>query len=447
MAIKSIITYSNPIFFIKIKKNILLVLIFIFGTNVFSQEIISITDNITNQNSNYQRILKKNDGNLISDKDVDGVLIYKKNNLYYKKIYEGYINVKWFGAIGNGIADDTKAIQKAIDVVYNNNKPINMTGGWLLGSGVIYFPSGTYNINSSLIIKDNISLLGENKNSVRINSSVPTAITNIEGTAISPTKMNYAISIENLFLTGGGIELQGASKSQIKNVNIFNTPSGSGIILRLTTALYLDQIQVFNCLRGISIEGSAGKGPSTTIDINRLWVAHCAKEGVKIISYPNELISSKISNSIFEYNEKGVVLSGRNEISFNNIHFEQNSVASMEVYDQATLNLEDLWCDVGNITFFNSSISYKNQISLKNIVAPVVVQNGFKGTIFVEGNVNLQKLPNAGEKVYFLKGNQGNSTQRPIDPQIGYSFYDIDLKKPVWWDGKNWSDALGNKIK
>lgn len=447
MAIKSIIIYTNSIFFIKNIKNILNVLIFIFGTNVFSQEIISINDNITNQTSNYRKTSKNTDGSLISDKDVDGVLIYKKNNVYFKKIYEGYINVKWFGAIGNGIVDDTKAIQKAIDVVYNNNKPVNMTGGWLLGSGVIYFPSGTYNINSSLIIKDNISLLGENKNSVRINSSVPIAITNVEGKAASPTKMNYAIGIENLFLTGGGIELQGASKSQIKNVNIFNTPSGSGIILRLTTALYLDQIQVFNCLRGISIEGSAGKGPSTTIDINRLWVAHCAKEGVKISSYPNELISSKVSNSIFEYNEKGVVLSGRNEISFNNIHFEQNSVASMEVYDQATLNLEDLWCDVGNITFFNSSISYKNQISLKNIVAPVVVQNGFKGTIFVDGNVNLQTLPNGGEKVYFLKGNQGNSTQRPIDPQIGYSFYDIDLKKPVWWDGKNWSDATGNKIK
>ncbi|MEG4086685.1 glycosyl hydrolase family 28-related protein [Microcoleus sp. POL10_C6] len=44
------------------------------------------------------------------------------------------VSVKDFGAIGNGIADDTRAIQKAIDAV-------NESGG-----GVVFFPSGTYKV-------------------------------------------------------------------------------------------------------------------------------------------------------------------------------------------------------------------------------------------------------------------------------------------------------------
>ncbi|MDJ0795922.1 MAG: glycosyl hydrolase family 28-related protein [Calothrix sp. MO_167.B12] len=55
--------------------------------------------------------------------------------------------VKNFGATGNGITDDTKAIQKAVNTVYK------------AGGGVIIFPPGTYLV-TSVDIKENITYYG-----------------------------------------------------------------------------------------------------------------------------------------------------------------------------------------------------------------------------------------------------------------------------------------------
>ena len=52
--------------------------------------------------------------------------------------YSGTVNVKWFGAAGDGIADDSVAIQNAVNLV-NANK--------------IYFPTGTYYSSISIKLK------------------------------------------------------------------------------------------------------------------------------------------------------------------------------------------------------------------------------------------------------------------------------------------------------
>ena len=49
---------------------------------------------------------------------------------------ENYVNVKWFGAKGDGSTDDTAAIQAAIDALPG-------------GGGTVSLPGGTYNISSA----------------------------------------------------------------------------------------------------------------------------------------------------------------------------------------------------------------------------------------------------------------------------------------------------------
>jgi hypothetical protein len=70
------------------------------------------------------------------------------------RINDGDINVRWFGAAGDGVADDTASIQKAINV--------------LSSYGTLIFPSGTYILTSAsqttsaltFAGKSNITLLG-----------------------------------------------------------------------------------------------------------------------------------------------------------------------------------------------------------------------------------------------------------------------------------------------
>lgn len=64
------------------------------------------------------------------------------------------VSVKDFGAIGDGLSDDTKSIQDAID--YSHNQ----------GGGVVFFPIGKYNISSSLVLKEGVTALGMGINSI-----------------------------------------------------------------------------------------------------------------------------------------------------------------------------------------------------------------------------------------------------------------------------------------
>ena len=69
-------------------------------------------------------------------------------------LFAGSINVKDYGALGNGKNDDTAAIRKAADHAAKNSKD-----GFT--PKTLYFPSGTYTINGSIKLK-NVSLKGNN---------------------------------------------------------------------------------------------------------------------------------------------------------------------------------------------------------------------------------------------------------------------------------------------
>jgi hypothetical protein len=55
------------------------------------------------------------------------------------------VSVKEYGALGNGVANDTTAIQNALNSGYQN----------------IYFPAGTYKVNATLTIPKDISIFGD----------------------------------------------------------------------------------------------------------------------------------------------------------------------------------------------------------------------------------------------------------------------------------------------
>ena len=73
-----------------------------------------------------------------------------------KNQFPDWINVKSYGATGNGTTDDTTAIQNAINAAQNNI--INSTAG----PTVVFFPGGTYLHNSSLLVTQPIRLTGDN---------------------------------------------------------------------------------------------------------------------------------------------------------------------------------------------------------------------------------------------------------------------------------------------
>jgi hypothetical protein len=92
----------------------------------------------------------------------NGITFAAANNKLWRRIYDGYVNVKWFGAKGrydpeNPTAfDDTDAIQAAIDFVAG-------TPPWATfhnGGGTLYLPWGVYPVRS-LMLRARVTLLGD----------------------------------------------------------------------------------------------------------------------------------------------------------------------------------------------------------------------------------------------------------------------------------------------
>lgn len=70
--------------------------------------------------------------------------------------YDTVVNIKDFGAVGDGQADDYPAIQAALDKVHE------------LGGGVVFMPNGTYRLNGNIILHDYTILTGESQDKTKL---------------------------------------------------------------------------------------------------------------------------------------------------------------------------------------------------------------------------------------------------------------------------------------
>jgi hypothetical protein len=141
-----------------------------------------------------------------------------------------WLDVRAYGAKGDGVTDDTNAIQAAI------NNASRLTGG------IVFIPQGDYLVSRTLIISAGITLQGAGPGSTRI-----VAANNLSGDVIgtnltlSPTIYAHWAAIKDLY------------------VNARNQSSGEGIRLRRIAELtIIDRVEVVGaCGNGITISESS----------------------------------------------------------------------------------------------------------------------------------------------------------------------------------------------
>lgn len=151
------------------------------------------------------------------------------------------VSVKDFGATGDGVTDDTAAIQAAIDA----------------SAGGVFIPAGTYLISSYITLKSNLRLKGEGAVSTTLKCSggittaalvglSGSAVTDcvIEGIAIDGNSSVTSGSLRGIQITNGtrniitdckvedirdnGINIAGDTDSVIRNTYINSTGNGGG---------------------------------------------------------------------------------------------------------------------------------------------------------------------------------------------------------------------------
>lgn len=150
-----------------------------------------------------------------SSLDNTGLVLVSNKGYRFKRIYENVVNVKWFGATGDGITDDWAAIQSAI----------NLSNGRTL-----FFPQGGYALSQSLVIQNGICLVGEGD----MNASA--------ASAIYPNQANQSNSQFAVFTASTPIE-----NAVIRNIRTYS--GGYGFKFNVTSgASYAAKIKFEHCV-------------------------------------------------------------------------------------------------------------------------------------------------------------------------------------------------------
>lgn len=235
-------------------------------------------------------------------------------------------NVKDYGAVGDGNADDTLAVRKAI-------AQANINGG-----GTVYFPSGRYLFTGTFRIPQNTSIKGEAKELVSLVflpfnwtiGNIPDAFFtgtknfSIEDLTINGTRMNKCITSE--------FEKDNSENILIKNVNILANPflfNGQGV-------------------GSVSIlEGELGTYTNKTEAAIYLGGENITIEGCRVLGG---------KNSVMIYNANGVLIRN-NEIYNGYMGFYTVSGSQNVIVEDNSISGQDLTSTGGGIANYDSNLS------------------------------------------------------------------------------------------
>jgi Pectate lyase superfamily protein/Ricin-type beta-trefoil lectin domain-like/Bacterial Ig-like domain (group 2) len=315
--------------------------------------------------------------------------------------FPSWTNVKTaYGAVGDGIADDTQAIQNAINQI-----------GTSQSTQVLWFPAGTYKITSQLTIthKQFFALVGEDPGTTTIKWAGPA-----NGTMLL-TDGSTTFQITRLAFDGSGIADTAEFLTQI-------APGGF-----YSTANEISDEHIFGVNQGIKL----GVDAETTIE--RIFFDHLPVNGVSLLTY--NTLDIFVTDSLFTgcgtgVTNMGPIYPGAGDFVVTNSFFSHSLVADMSIgatgYFTARHNTS-----VGSTTFFYSAPSGPNTavITLQNntVIDPTnaPVSLGNLGPLMLIDNVFRMRSASiaAVDTVYNETApkyifSMGNTYSNPLPPSV-----------------------------
>jgi len=256
------------------------------------------------------------------------------------------VNVKDFGAVGDGVTDDTAAIQAAIDSFGASTSSS--------ARGLVRLPKGTYKVTSSLYLPIEVSLVGDGGRTTKIVGDGDFEI--IQWYSDIPT-YSKGVKISGIWLSGSGVGSGNTNNTGIRldhpfgmdhltledirldgfaGYGIQTDQQGSGATTNCFQFSTWNNIRIENCGTGV-LMGEGFCGEST---INDLVITDCTTYGVEFgisatsvgaqgLTFNNLVIGRCPTGVYFGAGTSGMIV-------FNSGHFE--NLDSIGVHLNATNN-------------------------------------------------------------------------------------------------------------
>lgn len=242
-----------------------------------------------------------------------------------------------YGATGDGVTDDTTAINAAI------------TAAHAAGGGVVYLPEGTY-VTAGVTLKSNVVLRGDGYSStVKLKAATTSDVIKTNGTSGAP--ISFA-GVEHLTVDGNksgqsngvdlqqyGVNLNSANDCWVDRVWVKNVQR-SGMYLsgsrNSVTNCHLSDIGKVGAASsiigrsGIVCDSDGTNTPKGTI-IRNNRVLDCLEHGIKI--YPGAHNSEISGNYVLAAEDRGIYVQGSNYCTVSGNRIDGASVVGIFVGD------------------------------------------------------------------------------------------------------------------
>lgn len=215
----------------------------------------------------------------------------------FSMIQGASVNVQDFGATGDGVTDDTAAIQAAITYAEATATPPDAAPG-VVG---IYFPFSKYIITSALVVTKSLSFVGEGHSEYSTGARLIQNTTATNHFTVTPIPAGCSVSWDDLTMTangGGGsggsciYVGKGCNSVRIRGCTL-GTPQSLAINLQGS-----DDVQIDGNLFDVSATNCISLGTSTAANV----VSNC--------SITNNTFFQIASKAIIVYNVTGLLIQG-----------------------------------------------------------------------------------------------------------------------------------------
>jgi polygalacturonase len=256
------------------------------------------------------------------------------------------LNVRDYGALGNGSADDQTAIQNTINAAKS------------AGVGV-YVPAGTYN-HSGLITVNGVTINGDGATSILRSTDVNNCAVHLQGTGSIVANMKLMTTYTGDRLSApenGAAYVDAATNFHIDHLTIDGTFGSTGIFSSGASHGLITNNTVKNTLAD-SIHNT-GKSSYITIDSN--YIENSGDDGIAVVSYVGDggLVHDIIAtNNVIRNNPWGRNMSvvGGNNVTYDNNYLDGNSAGLACIYLATEVETNYTTYGAANVHFSNNTI-------------------------------------------------------------------------------------------